>query len=107
MPAQNKDLPFRFTVEGAFRITGRGTVIVGVIDQGTVPIGDHLDLVQPSGADTTATLRCQCLDASPMSVTGRDPALETPVGILIGPDIEPDAIRPGAKLQAAADNGAE
>ena len=34
-------------------------------------------------------------------VTGRDPALGYPIAIFIGPDIEPDAIPAGAKLQIA------
>jgi hypothetical protein len=32
-------------------------------------------------------------------VTDRDPALGYPIAIFIGPDIEPDAILAGAKLQ--------
>src|SRR6266567_3073200 len=37
-------------VESAFRITGRGTVVMGVIDQGTLHIGDHLEVIQPGSA---------------------------------------------------------
>ena len=99
MPAPDDDLPFVLNVEDAFWIRGRGTVIMGVIEQGVVHIGDHLEVIQPSS--TVAPPRLQCLGASPMSVTGRDyAALGYPIGILVGPDIEPDAIRPGAKLQA-------
>jgi len=29
-------LPFRFRVEGAFDLTGRGTVVTGIIEQGQV-----------------------------------------------------------------------
>jgi len=101
VPAPDDDLPFVLNVESAFWITGRGTVIMGVIEQGVVHIGDHLEVIQPSSADTVAPPRLQCLDASPMSVSGRDyAALGYPIGILVGPDIEPDAIRPGAKLRA-------
>jgi hypothetical protein len=37
-------------------------------------------------------------------VTGRDPALGYPIAIFVGPGIDPDAIRAGAKLRAAAYN---
>jgi hypothetical protein len=101
VPAPDDDLPFVLNVESACWITGRGTVIMGVIEQGVVHIGDHLEVIQPSSADTVAPPRLQCLDASPMNVSGRDyAALGYPIGIFVGPDIEPDAIRPGAKLRA-------
>ena len=102
VPAQDEDLPFVLNVEGAFRITGRGTVVMGVIEQGTLRIGDHLEMIQPGSAATVAPLRVQCLGVDPAPrVTGRDPALGYPIAILIGPDIEPDAIPAGAKLQVA------
>jgi len=102
MPAQDEDLPFVLNVESAFRITGRGTAVMGVIDQGTLHIGDHLEVIQPGSAATAAPLRVQCLGVDPAPrVTGRDPALGYPIAILIGPDIEPDAIPAGAKLQVA------
>lgn len=34
MPAPRDDLPFVFDVEDAFQLTARGTVIMGVIEQG-------------------------------------------------------------------------
>jgi translation elongation factor EF-Tu-like GTPase len=42
VPAQDDDLPFVLHVETAFRITGRGTVIMGVIEHGALHVGDHL-----------------------------------------------------------------
>jgi hypothetical protein len=70
-------------------------------------IGDYLEMIQPSSAGTAPPLRFQCLgvDAAPR-VTGRDPALGYPIAIFIGADIEPDAVRAGAKLRAAADKEA-
>jgi hypothetical protein len=102
VPTQDEDLPFVLNVESAFRITGRGTVVMGVIDQGTVRIGDHLEVIQPGGAATAAALRFQCRGVDPAPrVTGRDPALGYPIVIFVGPGIEPDAIPAGAKLQVA------
>jgi len=50
VPTDHADLPFTFNVESAFRLTGRGTVIVGVIEQGSVQIGNQLELIQPRRA---------------------------------------------------------
>jgi translation elongation factor EF-Tu-like GTPase len=106
VPAQDDDVPFVLKVEDAFWVTGRGTAILGVIEQGVLHIGDHLEVIQPGSAGT-APLRCKCLHVDPVPrVTGRDPALGYPIGILIGADIEPDAIRAGAKLRAVEDKEA-
>ena len=109
MPAQDDDPPFVLTVEDAFRITGRGTVIMGVIEQdGVLDIGGYLELIQPGDADTAAPLRFRCrdIDLAPRK-TGRDPALEPLVAVTIGPPwIEPDAIRVGARLRAVAETRA-
>jgi elongation factor Tu len=108
VPAPDDDLPFVLHVESAFRLTGRGTVIMGVIEQGVLHIGDHLELIQSSGAGVPPPLRLECLgvDVAPR-VTGRDPALGYPIAIFVGRGIEPDAIRAGAELRAAADKEAE
>ena len=105
MSAPDDDLPFLLHVETAFQITGRGTVVMGVIEHGVLHIGDHLELIQPSGTDAAPPLRLQCLgfDTAPR-MTGRGLARRHPVAIFVGPGIEPDAIRAGAKLRAAADN---
>ena len=81
---------------------------MGVIEHGVLHIGDHLELIQSSGAVAPPPLRLQCLgvDRAPR-VTGRDPALGYPIAIFVGPGIEPDAILAGAKLRAAADNEAD
>jgi hypothetical protein len=101
--AQDDGLPFVLNVQTAFHLTGRGTVITGVVEQGVLHIGDHLELTQPSGADTAQPLRFQCLgfDAAPR-VTDRDPALGYPVAIFVGPGVEPNVIQAGAKLRAVA-----
>jgi hypothetical protein len=74
---------------------------MGVIDQGTLHIGDHLEVIQP-GSAAAAPLRFQSLSVDPAPrVTGRHPALGYPIAIFIGPDIEPEAIPVGAKLRVA------
>jgi translation elongation factor EF-Tu-like GTPase len=99
VPTDNADLLFTLTVESAFRLTGRGTVIVGVIEQGTLNIGDQLELIQPRSS-STVLLRFQCTDYGGIRATGRDPVLGAPIGVL-GADIDPDLIEPGAVLRAA------
>jgi translation elongation factor EF-Tu-like GTPase len=99
VPADNADLLFTLSVEYAFRLTGRGTVIVGVIEQGTVHIGNQLELIQPRGS-STVLLRFQCTGIGLIRATGRDAALGAPIG-LMGADIDPDLIEPGAVLRAA------
>lgn len=102
MPADDADLPFMLNVESAFRITGRGTAILGTIEQGILHVGDQLEVIQPgsSGTAPPPRLRCRGYDAAPRAA-GRDPALEPLLGVLVGPDIDPDVIKPGAKLRAA------
>jgi hypothetical protein len=70
-------------------------------------IGDHLEVIHPSSAGTPPPPRFRCLgvDLAPR-VTGRDPTLGYPIAIFIGADIEPGAIRAGAKLRAAGPLGA-
>lgn len=49
--------PFRITVEDVFSITGRGTVVTGQIESGSVSIGDivRLKRVDGSGRDVAVT----------------------------------------------------
>jgi translation elongation factor EF-1alpha len=63
VPAPDDDLPFVLNVESACWITGRGTVIMGVIEQGVLHIGDHLETIQPSSAGTAlpGLFRCSVL----------------------------------------------
>lgn len=51
MPTEQlKDEQFRFRVESAFMLTGRGVrVIVGYIEQGRVSLGDRLQLLRAGG----------------------------------------------------------
>jgi len=45
LPERDLDKPFLMPVEDVFSITGRGTVATGRIEQGTVHVGDELELV--------------------------------------------------------------
>ncbi|MFI6644166.1 elongation factor Tu [Streptomyces sp. NPDC050504] len=48
MPVRYVDAPFLLSVENVFTITGRGTVVSGAVERGTVRVGDR---VQVLGAD--------------------------------------------------------
>ncbi|WP_067542899.1 hypothetical protein [Nocardia crassostreae] len=37
--------PFRMTVEGVFTITGRGTIVAGIVEQGVVGVGDDVEII--------------------------------------------------------------
>ncbi len=44
-PERDTDKPFLMPIEDVFTITGRGTVVSGRIDRGTIKIGDEVEIV--------------------------------------------------------------
>ena len=44
-PDRPKDLPFLMPVEDVFSISGRGTVVTGRIEQGTLKVGEEIDIL--------------------------------------------------------------
>ncbi len=53
MPARDTDKPFLMPIEDIFSIEGRGTVVTGRIERGTIKIGEEVELVGLK--DTTKT----------------------------------------------------
>ncbi|MFE3824795.1 elongation factor Tu [Streptomyces sp. NPDC059092] len=49
MPVRYTDAPFLLPVENVLTITGRGTVVTGAVERGTVRVGDRVDVL---GGDT-------------------------------------------------------
>ena len=49
MPERYVDAPFLLPVENVLTITGRGTVVTGAVERGTVRVGDRVEVL---GADT-------------------------------------------------------
>ena len=45
--------PFRLTVEDVFAITGRGTVVTGSVETGTLSVGQQVELVRDGGVFAT------------------------------------------------------
>ena len=44
-PARDTDKPFLMPIEDVFTITGRGTVVTGRVERGTVKVGDEVEIV--------------------------------------------------------------
>jgi elongation factor Tu len=45
LPERPKDRPFLMSIEGVQSISGRGTVVTGLIERGTVKLGDEVEIV--------------------------------------------------------------
>jgi elongation factor Tu len=45
LPERPRDRPFLMPIEGVLSISGRGTVVTGLIERGTVKIGDEVEIV--------------------------------------------------------------
>jgi elongation factor Tu len=45
LPARPKDKPFLMPIEDVFSIKGRGTVVTGRVDRGTVKVGDEIEII--------------------------------------------------------------
>jgi elongation factor Tu len=54
MPERYVDAPFLLPVENVLTITGRGTVVTGAVERGTVRVGDRVEVLG-AGADTVVT----------------------------------------------------
>ncbi|MEV6197083.1 elongation factor Tu [Streptomyces sp. NPDC051920] len=54
MPERYLDAPFLMPVENVLTVTGRGTVVTGAVERGTVHVGDRVDVLG-AGLDTVVT----------------------------------------------------
>lgn len=45
VPPRPRDLPFLMSIEDVFSIKGRGTVVTGRVERGTVKVGDEVEIV--------------------------------------------------------------
>ncbi|MFD8999717.1 elongation factor Tu [Streptomyces sp. NPDC059582] len=54
MPERYVDAPFLLPVENVLTITGRGTVVTGAVERGTVRVGDRVEVLG-AGVDTVVT----------------------------------------------------
>ncbi|TLS44040.1 elongation factor Tu [Streptomyces montanus] len=54
MPERYLDAPFLLPVENVLTITGRGTVVTGAVERGTIKVGDRVEVLG-AGVDTVVT----------------------------------------------------
>jgi len=47
---QNPRQPFRMTIEDVFSISGRGTVVTGKVESGTIKVGDAVEISGGTGS---------------------------------------------------------
>ncbi len=59
VPVRRLDLPFLMPVENVMTITGRGTVVTGAVEQGTIRVGEQVEVV---GLAPTMTSVCTGLE---------------------------------------------
>merc|ERR1712087_488503 len=52
-PERETDKPFLMATEDVFSITGRGTVVTGRVERGTIKIGDNIELIGLGGTKST------------------------------------------------------
>ncbi|MFF5408148.1 elongation factor Tu [Streptomyces misionensis] len=55
MPERYLDAPFLMPVENVLTITGRGTVVTGAVERGTLRLGDRVAVLGADGVDTVVT----------------------------------------------------
>ena len=92
---ETRSEPFRFRVQQAFVLTGRGTVVAGYIEQGAGHVGSRLRLVRGLGGPT-----CALANVASMRVANwkaGDPVL---VGLLL-PELDATQVAAGDFIVSA------
>ncbi|MFD5030986.1 elongation factor Tu [Streptomyces sp. NPDC058405] len=56
MPIRYTDAPFLLPVENVLTITGRGTVVTGAVERGTVRVGDRVEVLGADAGPQTSTV---------------------------------------------------
>lgn len=74
---------FRFRIDDVFAITGRGTVVAGIIEQGAVRVGDCLRLIRSDGTEGPVVV-CRSVEFADRS--GWRPGDPVTVGLVV-PDL--------------------
>jgi elongation factor Tu len=89
MPA---DPSFRMTVEDVFTIRGRGTVVTGRIESGTLAVGDEIQIKRPDSAKKTVVTGLEAFRKQLKQATVGDN-----VGVLLG-QVSKDEVQRGDVL---------
>lgn len=56
VPVRYRDAPFLLPVENVLTITGRGTVVTGAVERGTVRVGDRIEVLGADGGPQPSTV---------------------------------------------------
>ena len=89
-PKPVDDKPFLMPIDDIFTIKGRGVIVTGRVQQGSVRIGDEIEFGHPGEILQRATI-------SGLHVFHRKP--DDPIGVLLA-DIQPDQIELGMVMAA-------
>lgn len=84
--------PFRFVVREAFKMSRRGTLVVGYVTAGVVHTGDELELVH---GEMTRRVQCRGVE-----MVNRQPLRHPPDLGLVVSDISPEEVSAGDVLQS-------
>lgn len=71
---------FRFLVEVAFTVTGRGTAVVGYVESGVTRVGDRLRVMRTGGRPALSDT-CWAIEA--VNKAGRKPGQTAPIALLM------------------------
>ena len=89
--AESDELHFIFEIEDVFSITDRGTIVAGVVGQGTLRVGDEIQIFGVN--DEVIYTTVEGLDTLNGSVDEVTKGMN--VGILLGEEVSKDSISPG------------
>ncbi len=89
------DPSFRMTVSDVFSIRGRGTVVTGKIESGTLRVGDKIRISGQGGSSMTAVVT----GLETMRRTQTEVAAGENVGVLLR-EVAKSDIRPGDRLES-------
>jgi len=59
---EKNNMPFRMTIEDTYSITGRGTVVAGKVDCGTLKIGESLELITKKKTMMVTVTSMECFN---------------------------------------------
>jgi elongation factor Tu len=93
-PVRLVDRPFLLAIEGVHSIEGRGTVVTGRIEQGTVRVGQKVEVVGLGGLVESVVTSVEAFNASrPLAEAGEN------VGVLLR-GVKPDQVERGMVVAA-------
>lgn len=72
--SSKNSLPFRMTIEDTYSITGRGTVVAGKVESGTLKVGETLELIGKNKTIPVTVTSMECFNQQRQEVSTGDNA---------------------------------